>query len=53
VVYIRGGAEDPAPFHDLLIEEQDVDGLEGGSSGGFVGFLQTVEGQARRFMREA
>jgi hypothetical protein len=52
VVYIRGGAEDPSAFHDLLIEEQDVDGLEGGASG-FVGFLHTVESQARRFMREA
>lgn len=52
VVYIRGGAEDPSAFHDLLIEELDVDGLEGGASG-FVGFLHTVESQARRFMREA
>ena len=29
-----------------------MDGLEGGASG-FVGFLHTVESQARRFMREA
>lgn len=46
----RGGADDPAPFDDLLLEEHDVEGCDGM---GFVGFLQQVEVQARQFMHEA
>jgi len=50
VVYVRGGADDPAPFDDFLLEEHDVEGCDGM---GFVGFLQQVEVQARQFMQEA
>lgn len=50
VVYVRGGADDPRPFDELLLEEYDVEGCDGM---GFVGFLQQVETQARQFMHEA
>ena len=50
VTYVRGGADDPSPFDDLLLEEHDVEGCDGT---GFVGFLQQVETQARQFMHEA
>lgn len=50
VVYVRGGADDPSPFDELLLEEHDVEGCDGM---GFVGFLQQVEVQARQFMHEA
>ena len=50
MTYVRGGADDPSPFDDLLLEEHDVEGCDGT---GFVGFLQQVETQARQFMHEA
>lgn len=47
---MRGGVDDPRPFDELLLEEDDVEGCDGM---GFVGFLLQVETQARQFMHEA
>ena len=51
VAFVRGGAENPRAFDEMLAEERDVEGVDGG--GGLAGFVAEVERRARAFMRES
>ena len=51
VTFVRGGADDPRAFDEMLAEERDVEGVDGG--GGLAGFVAEVERRARTFMRES
>ncbi|XP_024987172.1 protein transport protein Sec24-like At3g07100 isoform X1 [Cynara cardunculus var. scolymus] len=51
LMFIRGGQEDPTPFENYLIEEQDVDGSGFASVMGFVSFLEEVSQSVLEYMK--
>ena len=53
VSYVRGGAESPAPFDRVLVEEMDVALLPGGQTifGGLEGFRRATEARARAMLQ--
>jgi hypothetical protein len=53
VSYVRGGADSPAPFDRVLVEEMDVALLPGGQTifGGLEGFRRATEARARAMIQ--
>jgi len=53
VSYVRGGADSPAPFDRVLVEEMDVALLPGGQTifGGLEGFRRATEARARAMLQ--
>ena len=51
LMFIRGGQDDPTPFENYLIEEQDVDGSGFASVMGFVSFLEEISQSVLEYMK--